>query len=679
MKLNIYKHLRTTFALMLLSGALVSCEDLLDQEPPSYIVPEDYYKTEQQVQACANKFYTDLLPSHGYDLGLYGGDNNTDNQAGTGADGKYADGQWLVGTDNGNWSWGTVREINYQLNTILGYYNQGQITGTDKNIRHYIGELYFFRAYKYFSLLKLWGDLPIVTEVLPDDAAVLTEADKRKPRNEVARFIIAQLDTAITYMSEDFEARHTRLSPDVARLVRANVALFEGSWLTYFKGTPFVPNGEGWPGKTKDYNADYEYPTGNIDNEIAYFLGEAVKSSEEVAEKYKGRLVKNTGVIPQSTSDPENPYFSMFGTLDMSAYPEVLLWREYSQGLGVCNDVESRIQRGNGGIGLTRSLVESFLMEDGKPIYVQHDGYTYDDNSLNKVVQHRDPRLVIFLKVPGQINCFKNMDDTKGDRQIVVEPEYPDITNGSNDWLYSTGYALRKGGTFDRSQCIVNGAANAACSFRATEALLIYMEAEYMLTKNLNAGHTLEYWRIVREAAGFTGEAADPQTTIAATDMQQEKLDWGAYSAGQLLDDPILYNIRRERRCELMGEAKRWDDLIRWRALDQLMTEPYHIEGFHLWNSDMTHYYGFQPESYDGSGNAVVSSPDLSEYLRPYEKNMTANNLYRNGYTWHLAHYLQPLPTEEMRLTSPDQLSVDQSTLYQNPYWPTEPGLAAER
>ena len=149
MKLNIYKHLRTTFALMLLSGALVSCEDLLDQEPPSYIVPEDYYKTEQQVQACANKFYTDLLPSHGYDLGLYGGDNNTDNQAGMGADGKYADGQWLVGTDNGNWSWGTVREINYQLNTILGYYNQGQITGTDKNIRHYIGELYFFRAYKF--------------------------------------------------------------------------------------------------------------------------------------------------------------------------------------------------------------------------------------------------------------------------------------------------------------------------------------------------------------------------------------------------------------------------------------------------------------------------------------------------------------------------------------------------
>ena len=326
-------------------------------------------------------------------------------------------------------------------------------------------------------------------------------------------------------------------------------------------------------------------------------------------------------------------------------------------------------------------IVNGYYQDDfmnGKVGTVEYN-QAYDRYFINEIKPSTN---VNSIRIIGDENTNENKDSSSDDILQSFYGGYEqriDITNGSNDWLYSTGYALRKGGTFDRSQCIVNGAANAACSFRATEALLIYMEAEYMLTKNLNAGHTLEYWRIVREAAGFTGTAVDPQTTIAATDMQQEKLDWGAYSAGQLLDDPILYNIRRERRCELMGEAKRWDDLIRWRALDQLMTEPYHIEGFHLWNSDMTHYYGFQPESYDGSGNAVVSSPDLSEYLRPYEKNMTANNLYRNGYTWHLAHYLQPLPTEEMRLTSPDQLSVDQSTLYQNPYWPPEPGLAAER
>lgn len=73
-------------------------------------------------------------------------------------------------------------------------------------------------------------------------------------------------------MSDNFDDRHNRLSPDVAILLKSRVALFEGSWLNYFKGTAFVPNGEGWPGKAKDYNANYEYPSGNIDNEITYFL-----------------------------------------------------------------------------------------------------------------------------------------------------------------------------------------------------------------------------------------------------------------------------------------------------------------------------------------------------------------------------------------------------------------------
>ena len=677
MKLN--KNIRNIVSLIFLSGALSSCEDLLNQEPPSYIVPEDYYKTEEQVQACANKFYTDVLPSHGGGYGLYSADNNTDNQSGKSADGKYATGQWKVGMDNNNWSWGTIREINYQLNTILGYYNQGLISGTDKNIRQYIGEMYFMRAYKYFGMLKNWGDLPIITNAMSDNEAILVAADKRSPRNEVARFIINNLDTAMTYMSENFESRHTRVSSNVAMLVKSRVALFEASWLTYFKGTPFVPNGEGWLGKTKEYNANYEYPTGSIDQEIDYFLKIAVESSENIAEKYKGKLVQNTGIIPQSLSDPENPYFSMFGTLDMSGYPEVLLWREYSYGLRVTNGVEDGVQRGNRGVGVTRSLVESFLMEDGKPIYAQHDSYTYDDKSLNKVSRNRDPRLTIFLKVPGQVNAFKNMDNSIGDRMIEIEPERPDITNGSDDWSYPTGYALRKGGTFDRAQCINGSSANAACCFRVTEALLNYMEAQYMLTGNINSGKILEYWKIVREKAGFTGAAIDPQTTIDVTDLQQEKLDWGAYSAGKPLTDPILYNIRRERRCEFMGENMRWMDLIRWRSLDQLVTDRYHIEGFRLWNSDMTNLYSFKEENYNGSNNATVSSPSLSNYLRPYEKNMTGNNLFREGYTWHMAHYLQPLPVREMQLTAPDHVSVEESSLYQNPYWPTIVDMPAEQ
>lgn len=674
MKIN---HISKALMVLAMGGAMVSCNDLLDQEPQSSITPESYYKAEDQIQACANSFYGNL-PSHGYGYGLYSSDTNTDNQAGTGADGKYSDGQWKVGLTNGNWSFGTIRDINYKLNTCLANYKAGRISGSDKNIRQYLGELYFFRAWEYFGKLKTWGDFPIVTEVLPDNEERLVAECKRQPRNEVARFIIANLDSAMTYMSDNFEKRHTRLSKDVCQLVKSRVALYEGTFLNYFKGTPFVPCDANWPGKQKDYSKDYQYPSGSIDIEIQYFLKTAAASAEIVAEKYKNDLTQNNGVVPQQEGDT-NPYFEMFGTTDMSSYKEVLLWREYNAGLGHTNIIEDAVQRNNYGTGVTRSMVESFLMKDGKPIYAQHDGFAYDDNTVGKVAENRDPRLYIFLKTPGQINCFKNMSYSQGDRFIEKENDYPDITNGdATNFQYVTGYCLRKGGTFDRKQCEKDKSANAACSFRAREALLNYMEAEYMLTHSLS-GKVLEYWKIIREKAGFEGAAIDPNTTIAATDMSKETLDWGAYSAGKLLDDPVLFNIRRERRDEMMGEALRWMDLQRWRSLDQLMTTRYHVEGMKVWNSEMTAHYNFKEADYDGTSSAKVSAPGLSDYLRIYEKNMTANNLYRDGFTWHMAHYLQPMPIKEMMLTAPDYTTVSESSLYQNPYWPTETDKPAEK
>lgn len=133
----------------------------------------------------------------------------------------------------------------------------------------------------------------------------------------------------------------------------------------------------------------------------------------------------------------------------------------------------------------------------------------------------------------------------------------PDIFGHNTEKNYSTGYCIRKGGTFDKEFCGNGQSYNAAEIFRATEALLNYMEAEYMLTKSLNSGHIVEYWQTVRKAAGFTGDAVNPQVTIDATDMSQEKLDWGAWTSGQLLTDKVLYNIRRERRSELLGEGLR--------------------------------------------------------------------------------------------------------------------------
>jgi starch-binding outer membrane protein, SusD/RagB family len=63
--------------------------------------------------------------------------------------------------------------------------------------------------------------------------------------------------------------------------------------------------------------------------------------------------------------------------------------------------------------------------------------------------------------------------------------------------------------------------------------------------------------------------STDYQKTINNTDISKEKQDWGSYSAGQQINT-TLYNIRRERRVELVSEGFRMADLKRWRALDQV-------------------------------------------------------------------------------------------------------------
>lgn len=169
--------------------------------------------------------------------------------------------------------------------------SQNTISGDLQTIRHYIGEMYFLRAYEYFKRYQAFGDYPIITEPLADDMEILTEAAKRSPRNEVARFILSDLDKAVTLM-DGKEMRTTRITRDVALLFKSRVALHEGTWLKYFKGTAFVPNGEGWPGKSKEYNANYQFPSGSIDNEINWFLDQAMLASKDVAERYKNNLTE---------------------------------------------------------------------------------------------------------------------------------------------------------------------------------------------------------------------------------------------------------------------------------------------------------------------------------------------------------------------------------------------------
>lgn len=687
---QISKYIKHAFWTMGLVVGLSSCEDFLDREPMSNITPERYFTTAEDLEAYLNEEYPNILPSHGDSgYGIFGEDNNTDNQVGGSAADRFTLDRWKVPHSGGDWNFERIYRINFFMSQVLPKFGsdingaRNTITGDISVVKHYIGEMYFLRAFEYFKKLKSFGDFPIIKQPLVDIAEELAAASQRYPRNEVARFIIADLDSAYLYMS-DADMATTRINKDVAMLIKSRVALFEATWLQNFKGTAFVPGGAGWPGES--LYGSYEYPSGSIDNEIRYFLELAVESSRNVAEKYKDRLTQNTGILQQSADAPSNPYYDMYAQEDLSGIPEVLLWRQYVRDLYM-HQVNAMASRGNNRIGLTRGYVQNFLMQDGTPVYTHGtyadgDGYYMGDKELANVAVNRDSRLAIFLKVPGQTNILYELDNSEGTEAVVTEP-YPQILLGDTERGYATGYAIRKGGSFNRKYYgNYRGYTGCVC-FRAVEALLNYMEASYLLNGSLD-GTAREYWTLIRQRACMD---TDFEKTIRLTDMVKEaENDWAAYTAGQLLEDKTLYNIRRERRCELLAEGFRFMDLCRWRSMDQLITNPYHVEGFHLWNTPMEHWYDEVKtdedtgETYiesalnpDGSATANVSSPDRSEYFRPFEK--TPSQVGYDGCTWKMAHYLNPIMVKQFQLVE----AAGSNVLYQNPYWPAVADLPAEQ
>jgi len=652
-----------------LGMSLMSCSDFLEKEPMSQIAPENYYQTDAQLNSILMDEYNATLPGHGSGYGFFAGDADTDNQVNDWCSSQYTLDIWRTTNEAGSWNFTRIYYINFTLSQAMPRYgddlsgSKNTISGSLPLIQHYLGEVYFLRAYQYFNKLKAFGDFPIVLEPLPNDKEVLAEATIRKPRNEVARQILDDLDKAI-YLMQFTNLNTTRINRDAALLFKSRVALYEGTWLKYFKGTPFVPAGEGWPG-AKQY-PDYQYPSGSIENEIDYFLDEAIAAAKEVGDKYVDRLTYNTGYMQQSVDEEANPYFDMFAAENMSVYPEILLWRQYDRNK-LRHDVCGMAAKGNANIGMTRQYVQNFLMADGSPVYTHGtyadgDGYYKGDKDMRALRENRDSRLSIFLKAPGDKNVLYDLNDTFGSTFVPIEP-WPDIITSISADAYVTGYALRKGGNLSRKYYQNQGCYTGCPIMRAAEALLNYMEASYERKGSIDET-AQRYWTALRNRAHVD---PDYNKTIALTDMTKEaENDWGAYSGGSLVD-PTLYNIRRERRCELLSEGFRMADLKRWRSFDQLITNPCHIEGYHLWNTDIYTHYNERDLIYNANQISTVSDPARSEYLRPFER--YPEQYGYNGLTWKMGHYLYPISIKQILLSSPDGVTPDASKIYQNPYW----------
>ena len=642
---------------------IAGCNDYLEKQPQSSVTPSSYFKAEADLAAYSINLYNFTSISPGtYGISTFGNDNGTDNQAAVDYSSFWVPGEWKVSSTSSVWNFTQIRHCNYFLDQVLPKYEAGEIQGSAANIKHYIGEIYLLRAYAYFTMLQNIGDCPIVETALPDEEDVLVEASKRQPRHKVARFILEDLDKAAEMLMETSPSGKNRIGKPVAHLLRSRVALYEGTWLKHHKGTAFVPGGSGWPGNAEDISGF------NIDTEISYFLGEAMTSAKAVGDSMVGNLTENTDVNEGMDSSYKtlNPYYVMFCDYDLESYPEVLMWRDYDEALGVTHNIQMQLMRNGGGTGWTRGLVNSFLMSNGLPIYASGSGYNSDweKESIAATLQNRDSRIRIFTKKDGDVEVY-NSDGSA----TIFDPTW--IVTGTNETRNVTGFGLKKGKHYNNyMENDHSKGTTASIVFRGAEALLNYIEACYEKNGSIDATAD-RYWRALRTRAKVN---PDYNVTIAATDMSKEALgDFGAYSQGQLVD-ATLYNIRRERRNELIGEGMRMADLKRWRALDQV--KDYQIEGMRYWGSA----YEGKLLSQDGSNLVIVDvnggTGNMSDksvsgnYIHPYQISKVNNSVF-DGYDFTPAHYLNPLPQSVFRQTaSGDKTDLETSVIYQNPGWP---------
>ena len=663
---------------------LTSCNDLLDMKPISQITPGAYYQNADQLAAYLNNYYDSYLQmpysgsmSHSWgqwNEGKAKSDWDTDIYCwGGGNTSLFADDHWEVSSGKAlQGYYGGVRVYNYFINTVLKQIENGTLPNSE-DVKNYLGEAYFFRALVYYRLLALYGDVPVITEVLPDENNVIVENSKRTPRNEVARFILSDLDKAIEMCYTRSKFNGQRVNREAAQLIKSRIALFEGTFEKYHRGSGRVPGDANWPGAKMSYN---QGKTFNQEAEVKFFLTEAMNAAKEVADN--ADLAENNHKIDPVYGDKDdwNPYFNLFSQPSLANVNEALMWKQYNKDLGFYHLTGHSMVTGQN-TGFTRSFIQTFLMKNGMPIYADNSGY-HGDVTLDNVKADRDERLQLFMwgeSTPTY--CDPEMTGVEAGKPLPVymeedETDAAHITNTDASTRCITGYQQRKYYTYDAEQTRYSeqSTTNACPIMRSAEALLNYMEADYELNGRLDS-KSQEYWRTLRTRAGVD---TDFQKTIDATDLSKE-MDFGRYSGTKLVDK-TLYNIRRERVTELFSEGLRFADLIRWRGFDNMLTTKWVPEGCNFWDNMYKHY---DPEiKCNGENDAVVSAKSLGKYLRPYSKSMQPANELKDGYKWHEAYYLYPIGITDIRTASADR-SLENSNLYQNLYWPVSAGGHAEK
>lgn len=477
--------------------------------------------------------------------------------------------------------WGKYYQGIRKANTIFARIDECKDLGLIDR-RDILGMTHFLRGYFYFSLLQLYGPVPIVPEVpLEVDQPTEALAFPRNTYDECVEYICQDLEKAWEYLELSRDVtRFEWPTKGAAMALMSRVRLYQAS--PWYNGNPFYSDWHTLSGQPFISQERSEYKWAQAATAALRVIESGQYSLHTVvASDDTPPLPANVPSAPFPDGaggiDPYHSYKDMFNG-EAIAYknPEIIYAASLSS--EVTKVVHPWMQGGwNGSLNITQELVDAYYMADGRdwrassPEYPYpaladaaepiggsgkvFSGYTLSGKTA-KMFDNREARFYATVGFCEAIWPGLSCTSQDKDQRINMAAEYyrngncqPSVSNP--DDYNITGYTCMK--YVHPEDCFRDGTIKSKTfpAIRYAEVLLNYVEALNELTRPHVVGEytvardeaqIMKYFNQIRFRAGLPGmtaqEAADPETV--------RKL------------------IQRERMIEFAHEARRYHDVRRW-------------------------------------------------------------------------------------------------------------------
>ncbi len=537
---------------------------------------------------------------------------------GTSSQNQYA---WQTVQDavSGNgWDFTYIRRINIMLDHI----NDGNLSAAERN--HWKAVGYFFHSYWYMMLINRFGDVPWVNQTLGTSSPAAM--GPRISRLEVGDSILARLKWAEDNIG-DFavaDGKNT-INKNCVLAVLSRFSLREATWRKYHQA-----------------------------GEYASYLVECERASKKLMDQFPTLYYATDG-------QPAAGYGEMWTTESLANIAGIILYKEYFDNTYFrCNS--SYIEKTSSHVvEMPQHTVDMYLTKDGLPIKNTTNTLYKGDKNMYSTFRNRDPRLYHTVMPPYNVSSAKGTYATWSYSANSAEREYIDIMK-PNESCSNPGVGMKRLPTQNWSASLLPRIPNFSDGKAATTKAYVSCRSGYYVWKysdqwetNFNNGALntsdkpifkieevlLNYAECMWEQGKFNQSVADItinklRNRAGVSPMVVSNISTSFDPARDQTVDPVLWEIRRERMVELIGEGFGFDDVRRWKKAPWYVNK----QDYGMWIS--------KSEISGSLLNTVSGYADNTGMTEGYR--YLFNDPVKDGKGWLDKYYLYQVPTSEITL-----------------------------